>query len=127
MHIYLDNNSTTQPAPEVVDAMTRVLREDWGNPSSVHRFGQHARKAVDPRDWFYACHFYQDPVMPGSLGLEAMVEALQAFVLRLGLGRELRTVMLRAARPAQSASSSAITSNMSLSSRGVGRATTAPR
>lgn len=45
--IYLDNNSTTQPAPQVVDAVTRVLREDWGNPSSVHRFGQRARRVAE--------------------------------------------------------------------------------
>jgi cysteine desulfurase len=47
VHIYLDNNSTTQPAPQVVDAMTQVLREDWANPSSVHRFGQQARRLVE--------------------------------------------------------------------------------
>src|SRR5207244_6955846 len=41
--------------------------------------------------WFYACHFYQDPVMPGSLGVEAMAEALQAFALQLDLGRGLRS------------------------------------
>src|SRR5687768_5119416 len=47
MHVYLDNNSTTQPAPQVVEAVTRVLTEEWGNPSSVHRFGQAARRAVE--------------------------------------------------------------------------------
>lgn len=45
--IYLDNNATTRPADEVVAAVTRCLIEDWGNPSSVHRFGQRARKAID--------------------------------------------------------------------------------
>lgn len=35
--IYLDNNATTAPAPEVVDAMTQALRTRWANPSSVHR------------------------------------------------------------------------------------------
>jgi cysteine desulfurase len=46
-HVYLDNNATTRPAPEVTDAMLPFLREGYGNPSSVHRFGQEARKAVD--------------------------------------------------------------------------------
>ncbi len=45
--IYLDNNATTQPAPQVVQAMLPYLTELYGNPSSVHRFGQRARQAVD--------------------------------------------------------------------------------
>jgi len=45
--VYLDNNATTQPAPEVVDAVTRAMREQWANPSSVHRFGQLARQKVE--------------------------------------------------------------------------------
>src|SRR3954471_3620822 len=45
--VYLDNNATTKPAPEVVDAMMPYLTEWYGNPSSVHRFGQRARQAVD--------------------------------------------------------------------------------
>lgn len=47
----------------------------------------YARKLVNPRDWFYACHFYQDPVMPGSLGVEAIQQSLQAYCLAGGLGR----------------------------------------
>ena len=45
--IYLDNNATTKPAPEVVAAMLPYYEEFYGNPSSVHRFGQRARQAVD--------------------------------------------------------------------------------
>ncbi len=45
--IYLDNNATTRPDPEVVEAMLSPLREWYGNPSSVHRFGQRARQAID--------------------------------------------------------------------------------
>ena len=45
--IYLDNNATTRPAPEVVEAMMPYLTEFYGNPSSVHRFGQRARQAID--------------------------------------------------------------------------------
>lgn len=44
---YLDNNATTQPAPQVVAAMNEYLTTWWGNPSSVHRFGQRARQAID--------------------------------------------------------------------------------
>ena len=45
--VYLDNNATTKPAPEVVAAMLPFLVEWYGNPSSVHRFGQRARQAID--------------------------------------------------------------------------------
>ena len=45
--IYLDNNATTRPAPEVVAAMLPMLTEWYGNPSSVHRFGQRSRQVVD--------------------------------------------------------------------------------
>src|SRR6478672_8041764 len=45
--VYLDNNATTRPAPEVVEAMVPYLTEWYGNPSSVHRFGQRSRQAVD--------------------------------------------------------------------------------
>ncbi len=47
MAIYLDNNATTRPADEVVAAMLPYLTEWWGNPSSLHRMGQYARKGVD--------------------------------------------------------------------------------
>ena len=45
-------------------------------------------KDIDPADWFYNCHFYQDPVMPGSLGVEAMIQAMQAFAILEGLGNK---------------------------------------
>ena len=41
---------------------------------------------MNPQDWFFPCHFHEDPVMPGSLGLEAIIQALQAFALQKGLG-----------------------------------------
>lgn len=37
--VYLDNNATTQVAPEVVDLLLPYLRESYGNPSSMHSFG----------------------------------------------------------------------------------------
>ena len=34
-------------------------------------------KIVDPEEWFFKAHFYQDPVWPGSLGLEAFLQLLR--------------------------------------------------
>lgn len=34
-------------------------------------------KRVDPTDWFFKAHFYQDPVIPGSLGIESFIQLLK--------------------------------------------------
>lgn len=44
---YLDNNATTQPAPEVVAALNEAAEQLWANPSSVHRFGQMVRQRLE--------------------------------------------------------------------------------
>ena len=45
--VYLDHNATTPVAPEVVDRMIATLRDEFGNPSSVHHFGQRAKATMD--------------------------------------------------------------------------------
>ncbi|MCH8252376.1 MAG: aminotransferase class V-fold PLP-dependent enzyme [Planctomycetes bacterium] len=45
--VYCDNNATTRPLPEVVEAMLPFLREAYANPSSVHQFGQSVRHRVE--------------------------------------------------------------------------------
>jgi len=45
--VYLDSNATTRPTREATEATVRMLEADWGNPSSVHRMGQSARRAVE--------------------------------------------------------------------------------
>ncbi len=37
--IYLDNSATTKAFPEVIDLISRVMEEDYGNPSSMHHMG----------------------------------------------------------------------------------------
>jgi cysteine desulfurase len=44
--IYLDYNASTPIAPEVADAITKVMRESYGNPSSQHWAGRMAHDAV---------------------------------------------------------------------------------
>jgi cysteine desulfurase len=43
----LDNNATTRPADEVIEAVARCMRESWANPSSVHRAGGEAKREVE--------------------------------------------------------------------------------
>ncbi|MGB0766900.1 MAG: cysteine desulfurase family protein [Phycisphaeraceae bacterium] len=45
--VYLDNNATTQPLPEVADAVDQATRDLWANPSSVHRLGQQVRQRIE--------------------------------------------------------------------------------
>jgi cysteine desulfurase len=45
--IYLDNNATTQLAPEVREAMLPFLGDAFGNPSSAHAAGREAREAIE--------------------------------------------------------------------------------
>jgi cysteine desulfurase len=45
--VYLDNNATTPVLPEVLQAMQPFYLEEFGNASSIHHYGQHARAAVE--------------------------------------------------------------------------------
>jgi len=45
--VYLDNNATTQPLPEVAIAVDEATRQLWANPSSVHRLGQQVRQRIE--------------------------------------------------------------------------------
>merc|ERR1712166_1198741 len=42
-------------------------------------------KIVDKEDWFFSCHFWCDPVMPGSLGIESMFECMEYWSITQGL------------------------------------------
>jgi cysteine desulfurase len=47
MRVYFDYNATTPLAPEVVDTISQVSRNFFGNPSSIHHFGQQAKATID--------------------------------------------------------------------------------
>ena len=84
--IYLDNNATTKPAPEVVAAMLPYLNEWYGNPSSVHRFGQRARQAIDE----------------ARSGLAALIGAAESEILLTGGGTEAVNTAIRGILAARS-------------------------
>ena len=45
--IYFDNASTTPLEPRVYDMMIKAMKEQFGNPSSIHFHGRHARSLVE--------------------------------------------------------------------------------
>lgn len=46
MTVYFDNSATTKPCEESIDAVTKMLKSDWGNPSSLHAPGVDAMTHV---------------------------------------------------------------------------------
>ncbi|MEY2831259.1 MAG: hypothetical protein RLZZ574_517 [Cyanobacteriota bacterium] len=47
MQIYLDNSATTKPRPEAISAAQAVFQEQWGNPSSLHDWGQRSATVLE--------------------------------------------------------------------------------
>lgn len=60
-NVYLDNNATTAVAPEVIEAMAPYFKEHWGNPSSMHSFGGHVKRAIDEARQKVAALINADP------------------------------------------------------------------
>jgi cysteine desulfurase len=73
MRVYFDHNATTPVDPAVADAMAAILRDEFGNPSSVHHFGQQAKARVDEARTAVAALINGDPseVVFTSGGTEA--------------------------------------------------------
>jgi len=47
MKVYLDNAATTPMAPEVIERMAEVMRNNFGNPSSIHSFGRDSKAIIE--------------------------------------------------------------------------------
>ncbi len=61
MEVYLDNSATTKPTPGVIDKMVKTLSEDYGNPSSMHRFGIKAEQYMKEAAQIIANSLKVDP------------------------------------------------------------------
>ncbi len=53
----------------------------WKNGGKYQLGRIRAEKTVNPKEWFFKSHFFQDPVMPGTLGVEAILQLLKAFII----------------------------------------------
>ncbi|MEW6995738.1 beta-ketoacyl synthase N-terminal-like domain-containing protein [Colwelliaceae bacterium MEBiC 14330] len=58
--------------------------EGGGKAGIAYLYGE---RTIDATDWFFRYHFHQDPVMPGSLGVEAIIELMQTYALANDLGK----------------------------------------
>lgn len=68
-----------------VDSVSIV--EGGGDHQLAYIYGE---RTIDASDWFFRYHFHQDPVMPGSLGVEAIIELLQCYALVNDLGKQFK-------------------------------------
>ncbi|AYF78827.1 beta-ketoacyl synthase [Nocardia yunnanensis] len=55
-------------------------------------------RTIDPRDWFFARHFHLDPVIPGSLGVESVIHAVQEWMLDAGFADGMADPVFRIPR-----------------------------
>ncbi|MBF6177413.1 hotdog family protein [Nocardia otitidiscaviarum] len=46
-------------------------------------------REIDPSDWFFARHFHLDPVIPGSLGVESVIHAVQEWMIDTGFASDM--------------------------------------
>lgn len=87
--LYFEHPSAHLPASKLlmVDRITYLDRE--GGDAGLGSI--RGEKDVDITEWFFKAHFFQDPVQPGSLGIEAMIQVMQTLMLSQGLHERFET------------------------------------
>jgi cysteine desulfurase len=109
VRIYLDYNATAPVPPDVVEIVARLLRDEFGNASSVHAYGQRAKAALDDARAHVAALIDADPsevVFTGggtesdNMALRGAAEALEPsgrrHLIATGIEHEAVLVTLRA-------------------------------
>ena len=89
MRVFFDNAATTPMSEEVIAAMTEVMRENNGNPSSIHAEGRKARAAIERARKQIANYFNASigEIFFTSGGTESNNMALKCAVRDLGVQR----------------------------------------
>ena len=93
--IYLDNAASTQIYDEVLDSMLPYLKEQYGNPSSIHRYGRLARKAVEKARKQIASLINADPseILITSGGTESNNTTLNGFAINNPSGQIITSLI----------------------------------
>ena len=95
--IYLDNSATTKPCIQAVEAMTKAMTENWGNPSALYNFGIDTARELRTARHQLAAAMGAEPerVFFTSGGTEADNWAIFGTVKRLGKrGRHIVTTAM---------------------------------
>ena len=87
--IYLDNAASTQIHDDVVDSMLPFFKEQYGNPSSIHRYGRQSRKAIEKARKQIAQLINADPseILITSGGTESNTTVLNGLVSKSSQGK----------------------------------------
>lgn len=81
-------NTLQLPKPSLL--MIDRITGFWKHESGERKITIRAEKDVTTAEWFFKAHFFQDPVQPGSLGIEALIQVLQFYMLHEGMGKNLK-------------------------------------
>ncbi|MBN4071242.1 cysteine desulfurase, partial [Crocinitomix catalasitica] len=89
MKVYLDNAATTPMAPEVVDEMALLMKQHFGNPSSIHSYGRTAKGVIEVARRKIAAMINAEPkeIIFTSGGTEADNMAIMCAARDLGVRR----------------------------------------
>jgi len=89
MRAYLDNAATTPMAPEVIEVMTTIMKNNFGNPSSIHAFGRETKAIIENARRSVANLIHAEPkeIIFTSGGTEADNMAISSAVNDLGVKR----------------------------------------
>ena len=93
--VYLDNAATTPLSEEVIDAMVSVLKNNYGNPSSTHSFGQEAKVLLENVRRQAADYLHVSPaeIVFTSCGTESNNMVLKSCVEHLDVERIISSPM----------------------------------
>ncbi len=91
LSVYLDNAATTPIDPNVLDVMIPHLKENYGNPSSIHSFGRVSRSIIEKARKNIAHHLHCSPgeLFFTSGGTEADNMAINGGLLDLGINHAI--------------------------------------
>jgi acyl transferase domain-containing protein/3-hydroxymyristoyl/3-hydroxydecanoyl-(acyl carrier protein) dehydratase len=81
------NGSARLPGPMLL--MLDRITGYWPEAGSAGLGRLRSEKDVDANEWFFKAHFFQDPVQPGSLGVEAICQLLQFYLIERGLTEDV--------------------------------------
>lgn len=86
MKVYLDNGATTQVDKDVIKVMQEAMVRDYGNPSSLHKFGEHAKSLLEEsrRIVAKAINAHPDEIFFTSGGTESNNLAIRGILEKSG-------------------------------------------